>query len=217
MNPPSASIRPYRTGDDDALMQVCLRTAVAGGDASGLVTDGELFGAIWCMPYLQVAPELASVVALEDDTPVGYVLGALDTNAFDAAADTRYWPAARERHPRGSVEPDTLDALLVDLIHSPVREKDADLLRQYPSHLHIDLLPEVQGQGWGRRLVDRLFAQLVERGSPGVHLGVGTANTGAIEFYRRLGFDDWSAENSAAETSSVGDTMTLTLVRDLRV
>ena len=29
----------------------------------------------------------------------------------------------------------------------------------YPAHLHIDLLPELQGQGWGRRLIDTLVGR----------------------------------------------------------
>ena len=29
----------------------------------------------------------------------------------------------------------------------------------YPAHLHIDLLPELQGQGFGRALIRRLLAR----------------------------------------------------------
>ena len=32
----------------------------------------------------------------------------------------------------------------------------------YPAHLHIDLLPELQGQGMGRRLIDTLRAALAD-------------------------------------------------------
>ena len=47
---------------------------------------------------------------------------------------------------------------------SPVAEPYA---AEYPAHLHIDLLPELQGQGWGRRLIDTLVAALRERGVRG--------------------------------------------------
>ncbi len=48
----------------------------------------------------------------------------------------------------------------------------------YPAHLHIDLLPELQGQGFGRRLIDTLRGALAERGVAAVHLGMDAANTG---------------------------------------
>ncbi|MBE2212416.1 MAG: GNAT family N-acetyltransferase, partial [Opitutaceae bacterium] len=69
----------------------------------------------------------------------------------------------------------------------------------YPAHLHIDLLPVLQGRGVGRRLMDAFLGALRVRGVPGVHLGVSTANPGAIAFYERLGFaclethPDWRA------------------------
>ena len=58
----------------------------------------------------------------------------------------------------------------------------------YPAHLHIDLLPSAQGQGWGRALMDRFLAQLRAAGVAGVHLGVATVNLRAVAFYARLGF-----------------------------
>ena len=60
----------------------------------------------------------------------------------------------------------------------------------YPAHLHIDLLPELQGRGFGRRLIDTLCAELARRGVPAVHLGMDAANTGARAFYDRLGFHE---------------------------
>ncbi|UDY35739.1 GNAT family N-acetyltransferase [Dermatobacter hominis] len=200
-----AQIRPFRPGDEAALMQVCLQTGDAGRDATPLLADGDLVGTIWCLPYLLLEPELASVVAVGDRPPRGYVLGALDTAAFHAAAAERYWPEVREQYPLDSYDPDTMDGLLVHVIHD--RSQGAgghgDLWARYPSHLHIDLLPDVQGQGFGRRLVERLLGQLAEHGSTGVHLGVNPANTGAIEFYRRLGFDEWDEPGDATSVTFV--------------
>ena len=65
----------------------------------------------------------------------------------------------------------------------------------YPSHLHVDLLPDRQGEGWGRRLLETLFDALAATGSPGVHLGVAGANTQAIGFYRRMGFVELKREH----------------------
>ena len=67
---------------------------------------------------------------------------------------------------------------------------DAGLLVAYPAHLHVDLLPRLQGQGWGRRVVESVLAGLTAAGATGVHLGVDQGNTGAQQFYLRLGFTE---------------------------
>ena len=50
------------------------------------------------------------------------------------------------------------------------------------------ITPAAQGQGWGRRLIEQFLARLRELGVRGVHLGVGKANSGAVQFYSRVGF-----------------------------
>jgi len=117
------------------------------------------------------------------------VLGAADTVAFDAAAEREWWPGLRERYPQDSVPADSPDGRLVRLMHSPP-ETSPDVVERYPAHLHIDLLPRIQGRGNGRRLLETVLSALADAGAPGVHLGVGTANQRAIGFYRRLGFDE---------------------------
>ena len=54
-------------------------------------------------------------------------------------------------------------------------------------YVDVDLLPEVQGAGWGRRMMEALFALLAEHGSCGVHWGVSRTNAPALGFYRHLG------------------------------
>ncbi len=62
------------------------------------------------------------------------------------------------------------------------------MLGDYPSHLHVDLLPDAQGGGNGRRLLGTLFDALRADGVRGVHLGVAEDNVSAIGFYEHLGF-----------------------------
>lgn len=50
------------------------------------------------------------------------------------------------------------------------------------------LLPEWQGGGNGRRLLETLFDALRARGVTGLHLGLDTSNTHAVGFYEHLGF-----------------------------
>jgi len=73
---------------------------------------------------------------------------------------------------------------------------------EYPAHLHIDLLPRLQGQGIGRSLIATLVEALQERGVPGLHLTMDAANTGAAAFYERLGFTPLSS--STPEEPALG-------------
>jgi ribosomal protein S18 acetylase RimI-like enzyme len=182
-------LRPYRNADHDAVYDICVRTGAAGEDASHLLRDPSLLGHVYAGPYLELAPHLAFVVE-DDDGVAGYILGAADTAEFEGRLEREWWPELRRRYPTYRTDGDAVfDDLLIALMHSPARAP-ADLVAAYPSHLHIDLLPRSQGQGWGRRLIDTLVEQLRATGSHGLHLGVATANANARAFYRAVGFTE---------------------------
>jgi ribosomal protein S18 acetylase RimI-like enzyme len=182
-------LRPYRTADHDAVYDICVRTGAAGEDATHLLRDPALLGHVYAGPYVELAPDLAFVVE-DDDGVAGYILGAADTAEFQDRLEREWWPELRRRYPAYRTDGyAAFDDLLIALMHSPVRAL-ADLVAAYPSHLHIDLLPRLQGQGWGRRLIDTLVERLRATGSHGLHLGVATANTKAQAFYRAVGFTE---------------------------
>jgi ribosomal protein S18 acetylase RimI-like enzyme len=191
----NSAIRTYRPGDDDGLYDVCLRTGANGGDATALYADGRLPGEVYVGPYLQLAPQFAFVVA-DDEGVAGYVLGAPDTRAFEAACEQDWWPPLRARYPRDTYPDGTADARIVRMIHDPPVAAD-HVVAAYPAHLHIDLLPRVQGRGYGRALMATLFDALSSAGAEGVHLGVAVANERAIGFYRRMGFEELERSDTA--------------------
>ena len=194
MTAPGARVRRYRPADLGDLYRICLRTGDGGRDATSLFADPMLLGHVFAGPYGLLEPSLAFVA--EDDAGVGgYCLGALDTRAFEDRLERDWWPALRSRYP----EPDiaaadqwTRDQQIAYLIHHPWRTGD-DLVADYPSHLHIDLLPRIQGAGNGRRLIDVQLGALRARGSRGVHFQVRAANQRALGFYRHLGFSTLGA------------------------
>lgn len=183
---PASSIRPYRPSDRAAMYDVCVRTADAGADATGLFTDDRLWGDVFAVPYVERHPDLAWVVESGDGRTIGYVVATDDTDAFEAWFRDEWWPRVRDHHPlSGEAEPTRQDAIIrYAEDRAPGREPHATA---YPAHLHIDLLPETQGQGLGRRLIDTLFDELRRRGVPGLHLGMNPGNTGAGAFYERIG------------------------------
>lgn len=136
-------------------------------------------------------PKLAFVLA-DDAGAAGYVIGALDSREYEDLTEREWWPSLRERYP--DPDPDkrpewTPDQRCAHAIHHPPRGPAA-VLRDHPSHLHINLLPRGQGNGNGRRLIETLCDALRVRGSTGVHLGVGRRNQRAIGFYRHVGFTE---------------------------
>jgi ribosomal protein S18 acetylase RimI-like enzyme len=187
-------IRTAEGDDRSALYEICRLTGDAGADATGLYDDPALLGAVYVGPYLALEPELA-FVGVDDAGVAGYVLGAADTAAFEAACAQRWWPELQARYPEPPAGPHTRDEELYQLIHHPDSTPTA-VLERYPAHLHIDLHPRAQGRGLGRRLMDVLLDALRDRGAPGVHLGVDTANHRAMGFYTHLGFTSIGPDGS---------------------
>lgn len=190
-------MRQSQPSDLDDLYQICVLTADAGEDATGLYSDPKLPGHIWAAPYAIFEPSLAFVA--EDAEGVGgYVVAALDTAAFEQRLEEEWWPDLRARYAEPSAE--VRDGMSEaergarHNIHHPWLAHP-DLLQGYPSHLHIDLLPRMQGHGAGRRLIETLTAALRAKGSRGLHLFVTDRNQRAQGFYSHVGFTKLAAAN----------------------
>jgi ribosomal protein S18 acetylase RimI-like enzyme len=185
----SFHIRPVRAADLPALYYICLKTGDSGQDATTHYRDPYLLGHYFAAPYGAVEPESCFVLARDaDDAAVGYVLGARDTLAFAQKCEREWFPGLRMQYPLPSPEDHSPDAGMIRAIHGGVDTEDLHIVPDCPAHLHIDLLPEAQKQGWGRKLIERFIANLRTHGVTGVHLGVGAKNTNAIAFYERVGF-----------------------------
>jgi ribosomal protein S18 acetylase RimI-like enzyme len=183
-------IRNYQPKFLPDLYRICLETGDVGQDASPQFTDPELLGAFFAAPYAILEPDLTFV--LQDETGVcGYILGTRDSKRFASWMEREWLPAWRNKHPltvqsHSSLNDLSYELRMVGLIHRGYVPYDCT--PEYPAHLHIDLLPRAQGQGWGRALMNTFLERLRQLEVPGVHLGVGKSNTGAIQFYERMGF-----------------------------
>lgn len=60
--------------------------------------------------------------------------------------------------------------------------------KNYPAHMHIDILPEYQAQGYGGKLLSVLVEHLKNNGISGLMLIVDSKNLNAIKFYKKHGF-----------------------------
>lgn len=156
---------------------------------------------LWCRPYLDLQPSTSFV--LDDGTglAVGYLLGCPDTQVFAARIQEQFLPsldAAIDIPPPkpGSNEVQFADdpalwaqhELYNNLSSSLVKPDTPELLKDYPAHLHIDILPAYQGQGHGPKLLEAWENEMRNLGIKGCHLGMDPANNGAGRFYQRQGW-----------------------------
>jgi ribosomal protein S18 acetylase RimI-like enzyme len=184
---PVLQVRKYRSEDRPAVREICCLTGFMGEPSDWYWRDRESFADIWTGYYTDREPESA-FVAVRDGKVIGYLLGCVDTRK--APSDTANF--LKQTFRRGLlVRPGTAGYLwrtLADLLRGvPVPDTPIDLER-YPSHLHIDLLPEARGTGVGTRLMQAWFERLAEVRSPGCHLGTLGENVNGIAFFERMGF-----------------------------
>jgi ribosomal protein S18 acetylase RimI-like enzyme len=185
----SFAIRPYHPSDLYSLYRICLQTGESGQDASALYADPELLGHMFAAPYGIFEPETCFILT-HDHVPCGYILAAPDTPAFWQRCEDAWFPVLRKRYPMPDAADQSRDAWVIRMLHADHSQSTERMARAaaYPAHLHIDLLPFAQGQGWGRTMVATLLEKLASLGVPGVHLGVGAKNRGGIAFYQKTGF-----------------------------
>lgn len=186
-------IRPYGSADRADCYDVCVRTAAVGADARGLYSSDDLMPDIFCGPYLDLDAGSAFVVDTGERV-AGYVIAASDTREFVRRYRAEVLPEFARKYPYVT-RPVTTEDAMVNLGHTP-EHMLIPQLDEYPAHLHIDLLPELQGLGMGRKLIDTLRASLAERGIRGVHLVMDAANTSARAFYDRLGFVELPSDSA---------------------
>lgn len=179
------NIRPANTSDIPSLYKICLQTADAGRDATALIRHANMVGDYYAIPYLNFEPDVCRV-AEQDNQVVGYIVGVTDTKPFNDWLNERWLPQMRKRYPLKTIAKGDLEQMVLSQIHSK-----ADLsrfLEPYSSHLHINLLPEAQGHGFGKQLIQAFAEAVKAKGSTGIHLGVSSDNPRAIQFYYQQGF-----------------------------
>ena len=187
----SALIRDYLPGDEQAAAFICMKTSDNGRDGEPFFADDpDALSRIYTAPYLTFTPELA--LMLEDEQGIcGYAMAVLDSREFYARYEHETRPTLCSRFPAPSGDASTWSRLeaVYHLYHHPdyfCPEPYDD----YPSHLHIDLLPRAQGQGHGRMMIQQLLERLRAQESPGVHLGMSKVNDAAYGFYLAVGFKE---------------------------
>ena len=186
-------IRLATKDDRAALIEICLLTGHSGQDASSLFNEKQMLGDYYVAPYLDHDPDYAYVLSQAGQV-TGYAVATLDSEVLKEYLSKDYLPILCEEYfPRITAFTDAERELWG--IYTAPRLANPEFLKGYPSELHIDLLPQSQGQGFGRKLMEKLLATLKAGGSLGVHLILGADNQSAHEFYRRLSFQELARDS----------------------
>ncbi|CAF0780495.1 unnamed protein product [Adineta steineri] len=185
----SFTIQQCTAEDEDGAIAVCLKTGDSGNDASLLFNDPKVLGYRFVAPYIHLSPDLAFVLKDSEGNVCGYVLAALDSVSFYTQYVNEWLPKMKQLYPNIPSENERLkeDWEIIYGFHND-NLQSFKLFDDYPSHLHIDLLPIAQRKGYGTKMIHHIENELQRRGSKGVHLGMAPNNTRALHFYTKLGF-----------------------------
>ncbi|KAG9121213.1 hypothetical protein FRC07_002927 [Ceratobasidium sp. 392] len=186
------SIRPATPADRPALSHICLLTGDAGKSAESDYTIPELLGLVYAEPYVVVQPCFGFVLVDEQDEVLGYILGTPDTRRFETAIDKEWYTPLRTqaRYSKSPYPTDitSSDRHMINLIHKP-ETAPKEIIQVSKAHIHIDLLPRAQKQGWGTRLIGKAVEYLREQGNDSLYVMIDPRNAGGRAFYLAIGFE----------------------------
>jgi len=151
VNSEPARIRPYQPDDLDELYRICVQTADNGQDATSMFRDPRLPGHVHAAPYALFEPSLA-FVAQDAGGVGGYIIAALDSQAFEQRLERDWWPALRASHPEPSQDLakglSSPEQFALHWIHHPLGTPD-ELARGFPSHCTLTSSRDCKGRGSG--------------------------------------------------------------------
>ncbi len=179
MNDLMIRIRPYQPADKEDVHFICLNSE---GPCTDTLEEQKFILATFCDYYIECEPQNCFVAVNNNDRPIGYVISAVNFDAFAA----RFYPEYPQRILQNK-------RLYASAMHS------ADLEQKYknkfPAHLHINILPEYQRKGIGSALLDHLTSHFRSRGVSGVMLSASEQNFNGQSFYRKYGFTELEKAN----------------------
>ena len=161
-------IREICKSDRERLEYIVVQTASAQYKAKPEVTK-----LLFCDYYIDNG---IGYCLVDNNEVVGYILCSEDAKKYVDIFTKEYLPKVKKID-KAECFLKKLELLL-----------DRMLKKQYPAHLHIDILEEYCGGGNGTKLMYTLLDRLQVDGISGVWLGVDTKNKRAISFYKKLGF-----------------------------
>ena len=172
------SIRPVHINDTPALYRVCLLTSDAGQSAEFSHQFPELPGLYYIDPLVKQPPTFGFVLVSSNsevrEEILGYLLATTDTRRHQAIIEEKCYAPLRPKYPNDPYPTGSTarDQFIINRIHKPLI-RPQHLVDMTPTHIHINILPQAQRQGWGVKLIDYAVNHLKQMGQSGLFLGIG--------------------------------------------
>ena len=166
-------IRQYHKKDKENLVKICYETSSLPIETE---KQRKFLTLMFNDYYTEVEPENCFVAVDEQDEAVGYIICSEDFDNYYKYFKNFFLPEIKELSfsyylsAKGEI-----------FLHSLFK-------KEYPAHLHIDILDTCQGQGVGTRLVKTLCEHLEKKKVKGLMLSCGMSNKAALKFYKKNNF-----------------------------
>jgi len=185
-------IRPLRRSDRRSVRDICVATAWLGEGGDGHIPDDWIWAEFWTRYFTDREPQNSfALCGVGDGRVAGYLIGTSDVRRFD-----RYIPflipgivlrairkrLIRRRETRAAVASMLKSIAGGEMSISPV------MVRDYPATMHIDLLGEARGRGYGARLYELFEGQMRSLGVAGIHARTLSVNRPISRFLGNTGF-----------------------------
>lgn len=167
------NVRPYEERDKESVRFVCLNS---DGPCKRKEREQHFILTTYCDYFIEKEGNNCFVATDENDKVVGYVLCAENYDNFRKVFKKEY--VSRFRKYEIFFRTAALASTFFQARHK----------KEYPAHMHIDILPEYQRMGLGHRLMDSLCANLKEKGIKGLCLTMYSGNKKGGGFYNKYGF-----------------------------
>lgn len=166
-------IRGYQEKDKEEVQNICVVTAnefLQQPDKRFMLLNA------YCNYYIEQEPDNCFVaVDSECDKVVGYIISVENSDA---------WAKKYKELYVDNCEVEELKEFFMNTTSTALKYS-----KEFPSHLHIDILPEYQRRGIGFMLMDKLVSNLRNKNIFAVMLSAGADNEKGINFYKKYGFE----------------------------
>jgi len=185
----TAEIRPFRAEDAEAIQQIAADTAFFGEPVEAFMEDRRLFIDSFVRFYMDCLPDYVFVAEL-DRKLIGYICGSPHPSTGWMCHYRRiYGPLVLNLiKGRYRIGPLTRGYVMRGMRSILKGSSPTASTREYPAHLHINLLSGYRGGGVGRKLMDAFISKMRAESVIGIQLHTTAENQAACHLYEAMGF-----------------------------
>lgn len=184
-------IRSFREEDEAQILNVCYKTGYMGEDLTGkdIFNDIKLFGYLFCSYYYMYEKENCFVaIDKKENKIIGYIIGTLDSKRQERLFMKTMIPKILIRLFCYTLwkHIESYKAVKFFMKNLNFYNSNKNIYKQYPAHLHINILNGYQNIGIGGRLIEAFEKHATKNGVKGIHLRTSNKNLKAVPFYLKM-------------------------------